>query len=67
MDAQTHTAWRFFNDGRVSYVEHIGNGQQKGDRYSYTTDESKAKQMTDKQCRDFCAYMRQCDTVGFWS
>ena len=63
---KTNTAWRFLG-GRVAYVEHVGNGQQKGDRYSYTSDESKAKQLTDKQCRDFCAYMRDCGTVGFWN
>jgi hypothetical protein len=62
-----HIAWRFLNNGTVAFVEWVGNGQQKGDRYSYTSDESKAKPMTEKQCRDFCSYMRACGTVGFWS
>jgi hypothetical protein len=61
-----HTAWRTLGN-RIAYVEHIGNGQQRGDRYSYTGDVNKAKQMTEKQCRDFCAYMRECATVGFWA
>ena len=63
---QTHTAWRSKPNGDISYVASIGNGQQKGDRYSYTGDESKAKPMTESQCRAFCAYMKECDTVGFW-
>lgn len=67
MNTQTHKAWRFFNDGSIGYVEWIGNGQQKGDRYSYVSDESKAKPMTEAQCRAFCAYMKECATVGFWS
>jgi hypothetical protein len=61
-----HTAWRTLGNA-TAYVEWIGNGQQKGDRYSYTGDVNKAKQMTEKQCRDFCAYMRECATVGFWA
>lgn len=62
-----HQAWRFFNDGSIGYVEHIGNGQQKGDRYSYTSKQENAKLMTENQCRQFCSYMKQCGTVGFWS
>lgn len=62
----THHAWRTLGNA-TAYVEWIGNGQQKGDRYSYTGDVSKAKPMTEKQCRDFCAYMRECATVGFWA
>lgn len=67
MNTQTHTAWRMFNNGKIGYVEWIGNGQHKGDRYSYTSEESKAKPMTEAQCRAFCAYMKDCGTVGFWS
>jgi len=67
MNTQTHIAWRMFNNGTVGYVEWIGNGQHKGDRYSYTSDESKAKPMTAAQCRAFCAYMKDCNAVGFWS
>ena len=67
MNTQTHTAWRMFNNGTIGYVEWIGNGQHKGDRYSYTSDESKAKPMTEAQCRAFCAYMKDCGSVGFWS
>lgn len=62
-----HTAWRFLNNGTIAYVEWVGNGQQQGDRYSYTSDESKAKQMSEAQCRAFCSYMRDCGTVGFWA
>jgi len=61
-----HTAWRTLGN-RTAYVEWIGNHQQIGDRYSYTSDVTKAKLMTEKQCRDFCAYMRTCDAVGFWA
>ena len=60
------TAWCFLG-GQVAYVEHVGNGQQKGDRYSYTSNIEKAKNLTDKQARDFCKYMKDCGTVGFWS
>lgn len=63
---QTHTSWRVFNNGTIGYVEWIGNGHQRGDRYSYTKEESKAKPMTEEQCRAFCAYMKDCSTVGFW-
>lgn len=60
-------AWRFLpGKGGPLYVAHIFNGQQKGDRYSYTTDGDKAYPMTDAQCRAFCSYMRQCATVGYW-
>lgn len=61
-----HTAWRTLGN-RVAYVEWVGNGQQTGDRYSYTSDATKAKPLTEKQCRDFCAYMRDCGAVGFWA
>ena len=61
-----YKAWRYSNDGTPAYVEWIGNGQQKGDRYSYTSDESKAKPMTERQCKAFCSYMKECGTVGFW-
>lgn len=61
-----HKAWRFAPNGSIMYVEWVGNGQQKGDRYSYTGDEAKAKPLTEQQCRAFCAYMRDCGTVGFW-
>ena len=67
MNTQTHTAWRMFNNDTIGYVEWIGNGQHKGDRYSYISEESKAKPMTEAQCRAFCAYMKDCGTVGFWS
>lgn len=67
MEQANHIAWRFFGTGGPAYVEHIGNGQQKGDRYSYTNDSTKAKKMTENQCRVFCAYMRDCGTSGFWN
>ena len=61
-------AWRHNStDSRPLYVEWIGNGQQRGDRYSYTTDVAKAKPLTAHQCRAFCSYMTKCGTVGFWS
>lgn len=66
MNTQTHTAWRTLGNS-IGYVEWIGNGQQKGDRYSYTSDVNKAKPMTEAQCKAFCAYMKECCTVGFWS
>lgn len=67
MNTATHTAWRFNNKGDVLYVEHAGNNQHGGDRYSYTTKEANAKKMTETQCRAFCKYMQECATVGFWS
>lgn len=67
MSTQTHTAWRTKADGSTWYVESVGNGQQQGDRYSYTDKVDQAKQMTEAQCRAFCAYMKDCATVGFWS
>jgi hypothetical protein len=66
MNTANHTAWRTKADGSTWYVDWIGNGQQQGDRYSYTLEESKAKPMTEAQCRAFCAYMKECETVGFW-
>ena len=65
-DKQNHIAWRWVGS-RVAYVESVGNGQQLGDRYSYTSDETKAKRMTESQCRAFCKYMKECDSVGYWS
>lgn len=40
MNTQNHTAWRMFNNGKIGYVEWIGNGQHTGDRYSYTSEEN---------------------------
>ena len=66
-EKEMHRAWRISGQtGVPAYVEWIGNGQQRGDRYSYTTNEAKAKPMTAAQCRAFCAYMRDCGTVGYW-
>ena len=65
-EAATHTAWRFLANG-IAYVEWIGNGKQRGDRYSYTPDVDKAKKMTEAQCKAFCSYMRECAAVGYWS
>ncbi len=67
MNNEAHNAWRFLNNGTIAYVEWINNGKVKGDRYSYTGDIERAKQMTEKQCKDFCAYMHSCGTVGFWN
>lgn len=61
----THHAWRSIGNS-IGYVESINN-TGKGDRYSYTGKVDNALLMSDKQCRSFCAYMRQCATVGFWS
>ncbi len=58
-------AWRFFNDGTIGYVETITTGE--GDKYSYTSKEEKAKALTEKQCKAFCNYMKDCGTVGFWN
>ena len=66
MQNQAHIAWRFLG-GQPAYVEHVGNGQQHGDKYSYTYEESKALRLTEAQCRAFCNYMRACATVGYWS
>lgn len=62
----SHTAWRSIGNN-TAYVEHVSNGQQRGDRYSYTDKLENAKQMTEAQCRAFCAYMKDCSSVGFWS
>lgn len=62
----THSAWRF-TQSKIAYVEWIGNGQQKGDRYSYTSNVDNAKKLTEAQARAFCKYMQDCGTVGFWS
>lgn len=59
-------AWRYLAD-KPAYVEHIGNGRHRGDRYSYTSNIKGAKSMTEKQAREFCKYMRDCGTIGFWS
>ena len=59
-----HNAWRSIGIN-IGYVEAI-NTTGKGDRYSYTDKLEKALPMTEKQCRLFCSYMKQCDTVGFW-
>lgn len=67
MKQTNHTAWRFFNNGQIGYVETISNGQQKGDRYSYTSSVEKAKYMTEEQAKAFCSYMKDCGTVGFWN
>lgn len=61
-----HTAWRFNQDGTPVYVESLRKDGEKGDLYSYTHNEQKALKLTERQCRDFCAYMRDCGTVGFW-
>lgn len=66
MEEKKHYAWRSFSTGRAAYVEHISNGHQKGDRYSYTTDKNKKKLMTESQCKAFCSYMKDCGTKGFW-
>ena len=63
---RNHTAWRHNLDGSVRYVEEV-NYSGKGDRYSYTDKESQAAKLTEDQCRKFCGYMKQCNTVGFWS
>ena len=68
MNQASHNAWRFSGTSNAPlYVETVGNGQQAGDRYSYTTKQENAKLLTEKQCRDFCAYMKQCASVGYWS
>lgn len=63
---RNHTAWRHNLDGSVRYVAEV-NYSGKGDRYSYTDKENQAAKLTEDQCRKFCSYMKQCDTVGFWS
>lgn len=67
---RVHVAWRHTLKGSPMYVESIrkpGDRGDRGDRYNYTGSADKALKMTDRQCRDFCAYMRDCATVGFWS
>ena len=61
-----HTAWRSLGRG-IGYVESISKPGERGDKYSYTGDASKALRMTEQQCRAFCAYMKACGTVGFWA
>lgn len=63
---EKHTAWRNTYKGEVMYVEEINNSG-KGDKYGYTGNVDKALRMTEKECRDFCRYMYDCGTVGFWS
>lgn len=63
---KNHIAWRHNLDGSVRYVEEV-NYSGKGDRYSYTEQASQAVKLTEEQCRRFCRYMKQCDSVGFWS
>ena len=66
--AATHTAWRFLpNTLGPVYVAHVGNGHKRGDRYSYTSDAQQAAKLTEQQCRNFCAYMRECSSVGYWA
>lgn len=61
---QTHSAWRSLGNS-IGYVESI-NYSGTGDKYSYTDKEAKALAMTEQQCKTFCAYMKQCSSVGFW-
>ena len=63
---RAHLAWRSNLQGVPMYVEAIRAPGERGDRYSYTSKEANALRLTDRQCRDFCAYMRDCATVGFW-
>lgn len=65
--ATSNIAWRFNVAGVPMYVEEIRRPDDKGDRYSYTEKVETALPMTEHQCRAFCAYMRACDSVGFWS
>ena len=62
-----HKAWRFMTNGESAYVESIRKPGEKGDKYTYTAEESKALEMTETQCKAFCKYMKDCGTVGFWS
>lgn len=63
-----HNAWRFIGNNPILYVESFDwSPTRKGDPYSYTSEHSKALQMTEAQCRKFCKYMQECATVGYWS
>ncbi len=64
-NTHTHTAWRSIGNS-IGYVEAVNNSG-KGDKYSYTDKVDKALSMSEAQCKAFCNYMRQCDSVGFWS
>lgn len=65
---ENHIAWRYFNNGAIAYVQSFSwSLNHKGDPYSYTEDATKAAKLTEEQCKRFCRYMRDCDTVGFWS
>jgi hypothetical protein len=59
-----HQAWRSIGNG-IGYVEAINN-TGTGDKYSYTDKVDNALLMSEHQCKAFCAYMKQCATVGFW-
>jgi hypothetical protein len=62
------TAWRFFNNGTIGYVETFDwSATRKGDPYSYTGSADKAIKLTEEQARKFCKYMQDCGTVGFWN
>lgn len=64
MEHYGHKAWRYLGRN-VAYVESIDHPQ--GDPYSYTSDVNKAALITEQQCREFCEYMKRCETIGFWS
>lgn len=66
-NANIHTAWRFNIAGQCLYVQEIRKSGERGDRYNYTDRADKALSMTEAQCRTFTRYMKECDSVGFWS
>lgn len=65
MSNNKHIAWRSIGNG-IGYVQEINN-TGKGDKYSYTGKVDQALNMSETQCKQFCNYLRQCSTVGFWS
>lgn len=64
-DARAFHAWRHINN-QVLYVQAVHRSGGPGDRYSYTSDPSKAAALTLHQCRLFNTYMRDCASVGYW-
>ena len=65
---KVHKAWRH-NPGKTGQAMYVAGKRKegdRGDRYHYTSKESDALLMSEFECRQFCKYMKECATVGFW-
>jgi hypothetical protein len=65
MSNQTHTAWRCI--GKLTMYVQTVNHHNAGDAYTYSSKLSDAAELSEAQCKAFCAYMKDCSTVGFWA